>query len=468
MKLNSKKEILWQKTYGGSGDEDFNDIIETGNGKFLAFGKTTSNDGDVTGNQGGDGDLWVVELNSKGGLISQHTYGGSGDEFAGKILKINNNSYIFSGTTTSNDGDIIGNHGDADAWVVNINKQGEILWQNCIGGSNFDDNYMILKGNDNKLFLAGNSTSNDGDVSVNHGDVDSWVVKLNLQGSILWSRCYGGSNTEFTTGLAMMNDGNIALGSGTNSNDGDVSGNHGGFDIWVPKIKPSNGNILWQKCFGEAQCCPFDSETSYGIMSAKDGGVVVVGAVGSAFDYPTFDAIAEKIDENGNELWKKAFGGSNGEVAFLAVETDEGGLLIQCNTDSDDGDITNLHNPSGDGDAWLVELGKCSGHNPHHEEFKVSSFADETSNTSFINFPNPFTNSITISFSISHAENVSIKIFDITGRLVITLVDAEMQSGIQQLQWDGIDAKGNPVDAGIYFLNINSSTIQETIKVQKI
>ena len=83
-------------------------------------------------------------------------------------------------------------------------------------------------------------------------------------------------------------------------------------------------------------------------------------------------------------------------------------------------------------------------------------------------YPNPFSNSTTISFSISESQKVSLKIYDMTGRLVKTLANAEMQVGTHQLSWNAKDEKGNAVSAGIYLLRFDAGTKSETKKLSVI
>jgi hypothetical protein len=89
--------------------------------------------------------------------------------------------YILAGRTRSNDGDISGNHGDVDALVVKLDASGNIVWQMCYGGSGFEE-IRAFRPAENGFIFAGTTASNDGDVSGNHGSGDAWIVKLNGTG----------------------------------------------------------------------------------------------------------------------------------------------------------------------------------------------------------------------------------------------------------------------------------------------
>ncbi|MBK9732799.1 MAG: T9SS type A sorting domain-containing protein [Chitinophagaceae bacterium] len=81
------------------------------------------------------------------------------------------------------------------------------------------------------------------------------------------------------------------------------------------------------------------------------------------------------------------------------------------------------------------------------------------------NYPNPFSASTTISFSLSRPQNVSLKIYDLTGRLMTTLADSPMNAGTVQLQWNATDQNGSAVSAGIYFLKMETQSERKTIRL---
>ena len=76
--------------------------------------------------------------------------------------------------------------------------------------------------------------------------------------------------------------------------------------------------------------------------------------------------------------------------------------------------------------------------------------------TLYQNFPNPFNPSTTIRFSILETANVSIKIYDVLGREISTLVNEVKTPGIYSSVWNGDDNSGNKVSSGIYFYRIQA------------
>jgi len=198
-------------------------------------GVTSSNDGDVTGNHGSS-DVWVVKLNASGDLQWQKTYGGTLADTGFNIKLTNDGGYIIVGDARSNDGDASGNHGGIDVWAIKINATGTLQWQKSLGGSEWDGGYEILITPNNDYIIVAQSQSNNGDVSGNHGSFDVWVVRLSETGLLQWQTSMGGSGYDVGKAINRSNDnGYIVVGS-SDSNDGDVNGNHGLRDFWVVKL----------------------------------------------------------------------------------------------------------------------------------------------------------------------------------------------------------------------------------------
>lgn len=246
---NKDGGITWQKTYGGSNDDILYSAWDIGGSEgFVLAGYTKSNDGDVTRNQG-KSDFWVVKTNPRGILQWQKTYGGSDDDKCNYIERTGDGGFILAGHTKSTNGDITSNHGDDDYWVLKIGSKGELQWQKTYGGTSDDEATIIKPTNDGGYIIGGSSSSIDGDVTGNHGAADYWIVKINNTGGIQWQKTYGGSDFDFFRSLYQTNDGGYVLIGSSKSNDGDVTGNHGMSDYWVIKID-SRGNKIWEKSLG--------------------------------------------------------------------------------------------------------------------------------------------------------------------------------------------------------------------------
>ena len=119
--------LEWEQSYGGSRVDRLNSIIPTSDGGYLLGGYTDSNDGDVQSGIQGRYDYWVVKINSMGTIEWEQTYGGSDTDELYSTLPTSDGGYLLGGYTESNDGDVqSGNHGEVDSWVVKINSSSTI------------------------------------------------------------------------------------------------------------------------------------------------------------------------------------------------------------------------------------------------------------------------------------------------------------------------------------------------------
>lgn len=125
-----------------------------------------------------------VNLKTSSSLVRlEKCLGGSEWEAPSNIQQTSDSGYIIAGDTDSTDGDVAGNHGSSDNWIVKLDKSGNIEWKKCIGGSNTDTANHIQQTSDGGYIVAGETYSTNGDVTGNHGDRDYWIVKLKKEGA---------------------------------------------------------------------------------------------------------------------------------------------------------------------------------------------------------------------------------------------------------------------------------------------
>ncbi|HEY6064447.1 MAG TPA: T9SS type A sorting domain-containing protein, partial [Chitinophagaceae bacterium] len=238
IKIDQVGNLQWQKVFGGSNHDLANRIRQTPDGGYIVYGYTRSSNGDVTGFHGGY-DYWVIKLNSTGNLQWQKALGGSNIDNPTSISLTNDGGYIMTGASNSTDGDVTGNHGNDDAWVVKMDINGNIQWKKCFGGPGVDPGMDIQQLSDGKYIMLCHSTSSSGDASSNHGQWDYWFLQMDINGVILWEKSYGGSLNDIALAAQKTTDNGYVLFGYSKSNDGDVSNNHGVEDYWVVKLNPS-------------------------------------------------------------------------------------------------------------------------------------------------------------------------------------------------------------------------------------
>lgn len=351
VKISSSGIIQWQKYFGGTAFDDATCIQQTLDGGYVVSGFTQSFDGEVSDNHGSD--MWVLKLTSNGVLQWQKCLGGTGFECNYNITLTNDGGYIVTGFTMSNNGDVSGNHGGRDVWVVKLSSTGVMQWQKCFGGSEDDEAYVTKQTTDGGLIVLGITKSNNGDITGFHGSRDIWLVKLSNIGTIQWQKSLGGSGSEYAfDGIQQISDGSYVVVGYTQSNDGDVSGFHGDTDIWVVKLS-FDGNILWQKSLGGT-----NEEKAFKIYESNDSGYILAGYTKSndgdvsGFNGST-DSWIIKLANDGILEWQKCLGGTGVEIASNIQQTLDNGYIISSTSNSNDLQVSGNH---GNDDIWVVKL----------------------------------------------------------------------------------------------------------------
>jgi hypothetical protein len=274
IKLDSSGNLQWQKVLGGYGEDSGSDIQQTFDGGYILVGTTASSGTGDVGMNHGDKDVWVVKLSPAGSLQWQRLYGGSSDEGGSSIRQTSDGGYVLSGYTgSSNSGDVGSNPYGGAAWVVKLNAGGTIEWQKVIEGISYDAGAAIRQTGDGGYVLIGNTGPGTSvNASPGHGVVDYLVAKLNAGGTIEWQKVLGGTSVDHAKAIEQTTDGGyIMTGYSASTNSGDVGLNHGPSDAWVVKLDPS-GSIQWQRLFGG-----IDNEWGMDIQQTSDGGYVFTG-----------------------------------------------------------------------------------------------------------------------------------------------------------------------------------------------
>ncbi|HYV93478.1 MAG TPA: T9SS type A sorting domain-containing protein [Chitinophagales bacterium] len=405
VKLDAAGNLAWQKSLGGSSEDYGTFVQQTTDGGFVVAGYSYSNDGDVSGNHGGY-DYWIVKLGTSGNLVWQKSFGGSEDEGALSVQQTTDGGFIVAGFSQSSDGDVSGNHGGNDDWVLKLDAAGNLVWQKSLGGSGNDYAIAIQQTTDGGFVVAGYSDSNDGDVSVNQGGLDYWIVKLDTAGNLIWQKSLGGSDIDLSNYVQQTSDGGFIVAGSSLSNDGDVSGNHGGLiygDYWIVKLD-SAGDLLWQKSFGGS-----NEDDGTFILQTIDGGFFVAGYSDSndgdvSGNHGSWDIWILQLDADGNLAWQRDLGGSGEDYGASVQQTTDGGFILAGSSGSADGDVTYNH---GIFDYWIVKLTS-----------DTATSIPSLSNSFISEYPNPASDKITVSFSSS--EKKKIQIINILGQIVFT------------------------------------------------
>jgi len=247
-KLTSGGSVSWQKYYGGPEWDGPKSINQTSEGGYIVVGTTLSNSGDVSGNHacvsGGCGapeDIWVVKLDSNGGLIWQKCLGGNDKEYGSDIHQTPDGGYIVAGSSYSDNGDVTGHVGDPgkpDYWVVKLDRDGNKVWDRSIRSGVADLATSIDLTADGGYVVAGNSDMGSGNYLDDRGSENIVVVKLDSAGNVVWKKTLGGMSADYGSDIQQTTDGGFIVCGYSGAISGDVTENKGEVDFWVVKLTP--------------------------------------------------------------------------------------------------------------------------------------------------------------------------------------------------------------------------------------
>lgn len=248
LRLDAGGNTVWSKTYGGSSHDYASDIMETADGGFIVVGYTASTDGDIITNKG-KSDAWLFKVNASGDILWSKTYGSTQPDQVYAICTAADGNYMLCGNSAGADGNLVKNNGNHDLWIYKTDTAGNVLWSKSYGGSNIEYGKTILRAKNGDYIISAQSESGNGDLAGNYGMEDIWVLSVNDTGKINWQKNFGGSLTEFGYSLIGCTEGGYLVTGTSNSNDHDISGRKGDIDLVTIKLDET-GAIEWTKNFG--------------------------------------------------------------------------------------------------------------------------------------------------------------------------------------------------------------------------
>jgi outer membrane protein OmpA-like peptidoglycan-associated protein len=348
LKMSSRGRIIWQKALGGSFSEEGRCVKVTQDGGYVVVGFTDSKE--LMANKR---DFYVVRLDALGNLLWQKAFGGNGDDIAHNVQVLDDGGFMVVGETKSQTGMTNAFKGGIDAWVIRLDKNGNLMWDRNFGGTG-NDRYTSIAQVEDGFILLGETDSRDQDIRENRGKLDILLTKIDIFGKPRWHKTLGGSDNDISHGLTNTTDGQLVLVGTTFSSDGMVKNHKGEGDVWLVKVG-TEGNVLWERTFGGT-----GDEGGNNVSVTFNGSLLVAGTTRSDDGdinnrKGLYDGWIFKTDANGNLLWQKTMGG-NGKDDFQVIrEIPSGDYMVIGNGSSDDGDLENLGNSGGE-DAWFVSV----------------------------------------------------------------------------------------------------------------
>jgi hypothetical protein len=246
LKLDATGNVVWQKTYGGAGDDIASAVRPTADGGYVVAGATYLGVG--------IDDAWLLKLDASGNVVWQRTYGGPSVDYATNVEPTSSGGYVLAGFTASF------GVGGGDAWLLNLDGVGNVVWQRTYGGAAEDWAGAVKPTADGGYVLVGSTRS------FGAADADAWILKLDAAGSVEWQRAYGGVLLDSARGVATTADGGYFV-------VGNLSSPNGTWNAWLLRLD-ANGNVVSQQIY--------DGTFANSVQPTGDGGFVVGVGLGAA------------------------------------------------------------------------------------------------------------------------------------------------------------------------------------------
>ena len=312
--------LTWEVVEGGLEADYANKIVRLDGGGFALAGRTKSKGAGLD-------DFWLLRLSEEGEVLADFTYGGAAPEVANTIAVAPDESALLAGIIgtqeNSLDGLMVGvssegdklwelqlGDGDADYfmaaipvsaggfavagirdrvaqgtgyfWLVRVDDNGGLLWTKTYGDDNDEQlAYDLVETEDGGFALAGTNAG------------DFWLVRTDADGQLIWDKTYGGPSYERALGVDLFEDGGFALGGWAEEN---------GASDFVLVRTDAAGDLAWQTILDEDY-----SDLAEDVRVLDDGGVLMVGATRP--DGGAADLWMVKVDALGAAVWDRRYGG---------------------------------------------------------------------------------------------------------------------------------------------------------------
>ena len=227
-------------------------------------------------------------------------HGGAGWDWGASVVQLPDNGLAIAGSTDSY------GSGKNTLYLVKTDATGQVLWDKIFGGTGEDNAESIALTADNNLIVAGVTSSFT-------GGYDFYLLKVSLDGYLIWQKSIGTDNPEWGTDLVVLSDGYAVCGyKGPFTDDNNVA----------LARTDLNGNTLWFKTYERPH-----HENCRGIIATNDGGFLLAGR---EHDLGTsdIDVYLIKTDDTGGVIWEYTYGGDGDDQALAVIEASDGGYVV--------------------------------------------------------------------------------------------------------------------------------------------
>ena len=435
-------DTLWTKTYGGTNDDKGYSMDECADGGFIITGMTWSFGA-------GKDDVYLVRTKANGDTLWTKTYGGTKNDWGRSVQECANGDFIIAGGTksfggtylirTDADGDtlwtktyggagksvqecangdfIIAGTSNRDVYLVRTKANGDTLWTKTYGTTDNDMGEEVQECADGGFIIAGKIRS----LSRPTKD-DVYLIRTKANGDTLWTKIYGGTGDDWGESVQECADGGFVVTGVTYSFSALGDG-----DVYLIRTK-ANGDTLWTKTYGG-----IETDMGESVQKCADGGFIIAAQI-------RFAGGLIRTKANGDTLWTKTYGAYTGRSLKVCAD---GSFVIAGHTGAFG---------AGKSDVYLIKT-SAAGVEEHKSQVTSHKLQVEV-------YPNPSTTVVRVQWlGVSAGQKVSLKVYDLGGRLVKRLLNNEVISG------NKIEVNLEEFVRGIYFVKMEAGSFKATRKL---
>jgi hypothetical protein len=210
IKTDSTGNEVWNRTFGGTGQDEGYCVQQTTDGGYVITG--------FTGSFGaGSSDLWLIKTDSVGNMLWNRTFGGTQGDRGWCVQQASDGGYVITGSTYS--------FGAGDVWLIKTDESGVENLNRTFGGQNKERGFCVQQTTDGGYIITGYIEWLDDPEFTS----DVWLIRTDDDGNEVWNRTFGGSEHDRGTCVQQTTDGGFIITGTTESFGG------GGEDVWLIK-----------------------------------------------------------------------------------------------------------------------------------------------------------------------------------------------------------------------------------------
>jgi len=462
-KLNSSGVLQWNTFMGGSSNDDYGTgIAVDDSGNVYVAGYSYATWGSPVNAHAGSDDAFAVKLNNNGVLQWNTFMGGSSSTDKGKSIVVDGSGNVYvAGDSRATWGTPVNAYagGNFDAFAVKLNSDGELQWNTFMGSSGTDYGKGIAVDGSGDVYVTGMARYSWGSPVNAHAGIggDAFVEKLNSSGIRQWNTFMGNSSyiSDEGYGITVDGSGNVYV-SGTSFTTwgSPVNAHAGSYDAFAVKLN-SSGVRQWHTFMGSSL-----EDGGYGIAVDGSGDVYVAGdskatwgSPGTAHTGDDFeDAFAAKLNSDGVRQWNTFMGSLLRDYGnSIAVDGNTNVYVTGTSNENSWGSPVRAHSGGWSDEAFVVKFANTTA--VEDERDLVIPAACYLSQ----NFPNPFNSHTIIKYALPHASHVTLKIYNILGGEVKTIVNQFQTQGNYEIVFDATELSGGSY---LYELNIGNKFVE--------